>query len=85
MIVFILSVFQCIQSFRYALIMAAFSDLHCCVEEENYNADSVDWHDHLEFPRTVKFQIICSLIISKVDQPSNQEYDLSSVIVDPPP
>ena len=53
--------------------MTAFSDLHCCVEEENYNADGVDWHDHLKFPRNIIFQIICSLIISKVDQPSNQD------------
>ena len=73
MIVIISSVFQCIQSFLDALIMTAFSDLHCCVEEENYNADGVDWHDDLEFPRTIIFQIICSLIINKVDQPSNQE------------
>ena len=50
MIVIISSVFQCIQSFLDALIMTAFSDLHCCVEEENYNADGVDWHDHLKFP-----------------------------------
>ena len=53
--------------------MAAFSDLHSRVEEEYYNADGVDWHDDLEFPRTIIFQIICSLIINKVDQPSNQE------------
>ena len=80
MIVIILSVFQCIQSF----LDDSFSDLHCCVEEENYNADSVDWHDHLKFPRTIIFQIICSLIINKVYQPSNQEYDLSPIIVSHP-
>ena len=62
-----------IHSFLCALIMAAFSDLHSRVEEEYYNADGVDWHDDLEFPRTIIFQIICSLIINKVDQPSNQE------------